>query len=79
MFAGVRSVPMVLHSSRSVGAMLESLQGQAAQDHWRALPQLAEAGLERNDYSENDVLLLLPTHFSLAGVNLINYVDLLHI
>jgi hypothetical protein len=46
MFAGVRSVPMVLHSSRSVGALLESLQGQAAQDHWRALPQLAEAGLE---------------------------------
>lgn len=53
--AGVRSVPMVagLHSSRSVGAMLESLQGQAAHCHWRNLPQLAEAGLERDDYSES--------------------------
>lgn len=55
MFTGVRSVPMVagLHSSRSVGAMLESLQGQAVHCHWRNLPQLAEAGLERDDYSES--------------------------
>ncbi|CAB3388170.1 Hypothetical predicted protein [Cloeon dipterum] len=53
--SGVRTVPMLagLHSSRSMGAMLESLQGQAAHTHWRNLPQLAEAGLERDDYNES--------------------------
>ncbi|XP_059490557.1 protein misato homolog 1 [Neocloeon triangulifer] len=53
--SGVRTVPMLtgLHSSRSVGAMLESLQSQASHSHWRNLPQLAEAGLERDDYSES--------------------------
>ncbi|KAF4528253.1 hypothetical protein B566_EDAN014143 [Ephemera danica] len=51
---GVSRVPVLagLHTCRSVGAMLGSLQAQAAHYPWRKLSTLAEAGLERDEHGE---------------------------
>ena len=55
LYTAVTKVPVLagLHTCRSTGAMLGSLQAQAANTHWRKLPQLAEAGLEKDEYSES--------------------------